>query len=154
MWQVAETCLPEADGSPVPTALKKAPADGTSKNRRDLLAVLLEAADNIADYARRLEAKLYYLQQHLTEQVAKEGAARDELASLDRRLRIAEEKLALKEKERQQLWLKLVRLRDLVKRHGIDEQSPLTPMPASSPVGFMDRPFGPAPKVQPAVPAE
>jgi hypothetical protein len=125
VWQVVPPGMPNSGTSPVPTALKKNSDSDLPKTYASLLKWCrenLEELDKITDYARSLEIKLYYLQQCYTEEVANHGTAKERLQTVDQRLHLIDERLSFKEKERQQLWVKLVRLRELMKMHGISEE--------------------------------
>ena len=125
VWQVVPPGMPNSGTSPVPTALKKISDSDLPKTYASLLKWCrenLEELEKITDYARSLEIKLYYLQQCYTEEVANHGTAKERLQTVDQRLHLIDERLSFKEKERQQLWVKLVRLRELMKMHGISEE--------------------------------
>jgi hypothetical protein len=130
VWQIAPPGLPGSGATPVPTALKKNADSNFPKTYASLLKWCrenLEELDKIADYARSLEIKLYYLQQRYTEEVANHGTAKERLQTVDQRLHLIDERLGFKEKERQQLWVKLARLRELMKMHGISEEHSSAP---------------------------
>jgi hypothetical protein len=130
VWHVVQGAPLDGEPNAVPTALQSSAVSELPKTYASLAAWCRGTQENlntVADYARSLEIKLYYLQQRYTEEVATHGTAKETLESTARRLRAVEERLSFKERERQQLWLQLVRLRELIKGHGIGEAAAGTP---------------------------
>ena len=124
VWQIVQAAPLDDEPNAVPTALKRSPEPELPKTHASLAEwckANLENLNTVADYARSLEIKLFYLQQRYTEEVADHGTTREKLDSTARKLRAVEERLSFKERERQQLWLQLARLRELIKGHGIGE---------------------------------